>query len=348
MEYISSGSRSFNPGTVMPRFLLALLLSASVGCGPSPSTESPTSTPEPAYTITAENGHNKWSRTFEPVLTVESGAVIEAFLVEASGGYMTPQTTADDLASILAADPFHALTGPVYVQGAEPGDLLAVTLHEIEVQDWGWSAVFPGFGFLAEEFNEPFLKIYQFEPGDTSADFGYGIEIPFRPFPGVMGVAPATDSLLSTVPPRANGGNMDDKDLVAGTTAYFPVFVEGGLFSIGDPHVAQGDGEVSGTAIEGPLRTVFEIRVIKGAGDIPSPQYENDEYYAVTGYGTTIDDAARMATRAMVDHIAGKSDMSRTEAYVLASTVADLKIAETVDVPHMLVTMRIPKHILGE
>ncbi len=96
------------------------------------------------------------------------------------------------------------------------------------------------------------------------------------------------------------------------------------------------------------MRTVFEIRVIKGAGEIPSPQYENDEYYAVTGYGTTIDDAARMATRAMVDHIAGKSGMSRTEAYVLASTVADLKIAETVDVPHMLVTMRIPKHILGQ
>lgn len=138
---------------------------------------------------------------------------------------------------------------------------------------------------------------------------------------------------------------MDDKDLVEGTTSYFPVFVDGALFSIGDPHVAQGDGEVSGTAIEGPLRVVYEIHVVKEGRDIPSPQYETDHSYSVTGYGVTIDDAAKMAIRAMIDYIVDQTGMSRTEAYVLASLSADLKIAETVDVPHMLVTMTIPKHI---
>lgn len=330
----------------MNRVSFLMLVAFLTACSwPAPAPEPATSVPEPQHTITSENGHNKWSRTFEPVLRVDPGTVIEAFLVEASGGAIAPETTAEDLNAILAAGPFHALTGPVYVNGAEPGDLLSVKLHTVEVQDWGWSAVFPGFGFLPDEFNEPYFKVYRFQPGDTSTDFGHGITIPFRPFPGVMGVAPDTDELLSTVPPRANGGNMDDKDLVEGTTSYFPVFVEGGLFSIGDPHVAQGDGEVSGTAIEGPLRVVYEIGLIKGAGNIPSPQYENDTHFSVTGFGETIDDAARMATRAMIDHIVGATGMSRTEAYVLASTAADLKIAETVDVPHMLVTMRIPKSI---
>jgi acetamidase/formamidase len=329
----------------MSRLFVLALCFFLAGCSQELATPTTDVAPEPEFTITAENGHNKWSQTFEPVLTVDSGAMVEAFLVEASGGHVTVDTRAEDLDAILAAGPFHALTGPVYVNGAEPGDLLAVTLHEIEVQDWGWSAVFPGFGFLADEFTEPYMKIFQFEPGDTEADFGNGITIPFRPFPGVMGVAPATDSLLSTIPPRHNGGNMDDKDLVEGTTVYFPVLVKGALFSIGDPHVAQGDGEVSGTAIEGPLRVVYEISVTKESRDIPSPQYETDQSYSVTGYGVTIDDAAKMAIRAMIDYIIEQTGLSRTEAYVLASLSADLKIAETVDVPHMLVTMTIPKDI---
>lgn len=325
----------------MNRIPVIALIATMLACS-QPST---VPTPQADYALTAENTHNKWSRTIEPVLTVDSGAIIDAFLVEASGGYVTVDSKAEDIAAISAASPFHALTGPVYVRGAQPGDMLAVTLHEIEVQDWGWSAVFPGFGFLSDEFNEPYMKIYRFEPGDTEADFGHGIKIPFRPFPGVMGVAPDTDSLLSTIPPRANGGNMDDKDLVEGTTVYFPVFVEGALFSLGDPHVAQGDGEVSGTAIEGSLRVVYEIHVVKNARDIPSPQYENEDYYSVTGFGTTIDDAARMATRAMIDYIVSETDLNRTEAYVLASQVADLKIAETVDIPHMLATMRVSKSL---
>ena len=302
--------------------------------------------PAPQFTLTADQTHNRFSRTIAPILRVQSGAVIEAFTEEASDQQLTPESTVEDLATV-EFDPIHPLTGPVYVEGAEPGDLLAVTLHEIEIGDWGWTAMIPGFGFHADQFTEPYLKIWSLEEGATKAEFAPGIEIPLRPFPGVMGVAPDTDSLLSTIPPRANGGNMDDRDLVAGTTVYFPVFVEGALFSIGDPHVAQGDGEVMGTAIEGPLRIVYEVNVVKGGRSIPSPQYENDEYYAVTGYAETIDEAARNASLAMIDYLVEVHGLSRIDAYALASLAGHLKIAEVVDVPHVLVTMRIYKDVLG-
>lgn len=323
--------------------LLALVL--AMGCAPDGGTDS-APTPEPQHTLTADQTHNRWSRTIPPILYVESGAVIEAYLEEASDGQLTPESTFEDLAR-LSFDPIHPLTGPVYVEGAEAGDLLAVTLHEIELGDWGWVANVPGFGFLADRFPDPYLRTFEFEPGDTSVDFAPGVRIPLRPFPGVMGVAPDTDSMLVTIPPRQNGGNMDDRDMVEGSTVYFPVLVEGALFSMGDPHIAQGDGEVGGTAIEGPLRVVYELEVIKGAGPIASPHYETDEFYAVTGFAPTIDEAARNAVEAMVDYLASSRDLSRQEAYQLASMAGDLKISEVVDVPNMLVAMRISKDVIG-
>lgn len=333
----------------------ALVVAAGCAPGGGPGGEEPagdapdgtaSETPAPQHTLTADQTHNRWSRAIPPILTVESGAVIEAYLEEASDQQLTPESTVEDLAT-LSFDPIHPLTGPVYVEGAEPGDLLAVTLHEIELGDWGWVANVPGFGFLSEHFPEPYLRTFEFEPGDTSVGFAPGIRIPLRPFPGVMGVAPDTDSMLVTIPPRQNGGNMDDRDLVEGTTVYFPVLVEGALFSLGDPHVAQGDGEVGGTAIEGPLRVVYELEVIKRAGPIPSPHYETDEFYAVTGFAPTIDEAARNAVEAMIDYLVSSRDLSRQEAYQLASMAGNLKIAEVVDVPNMLVAMRISKDVIG-
>lgn len=339
---------------------LALPLAlAGLGCGDAgrPAAEEeretrqgPTETVQqaavvPEYTLAAHQTHNKWSRTIPPVLRVPPGAVIEAYTEEASDGQLSSESTAEEFTRI-SFDPIHPLTGPVYVEGASPGDVLAVTLLEIELGEWGWTGVFPGFGFLAERFREPFLRTWRFEAGATEVEFAPGVFVPLRPFPGVMGVAPDTDSLLSTIPPRSNGGNMDDRDLVQGTTVYFPVFVEGALFSIGDPHAAQGDGEVGGTAVEAPLRIVYRVEVIEGGRHLPSPQYENEEFYAVTGYGETIDQATRRATLAMIDYLVRQHGLDPTEAYVLASVAAHLKIAETVDVPHMLVTMRIPRDVL--
>ena len=304
----------------------------------------PAGVPQAQYTLTRDQTHNKFSSTIPPVLTVPSGAVIEVETEEASDGQIRLGSDVDVLGT-LDFEPIHPLTGPVYVQGAEPGDVLAVTLHEIEVGSYGWTAIVPGFGWLADEFTEPYLKTFSIEPGATAVRFAEGITVPLKPFPGVMGVAPATDELLSTIPPRANGGNMDDPDITEGATVYFPVFVEGALFSIGDTHGAQGHGEVCGTAIEAPMRIVYEVNVLKGFRTIREPQYETDDVYAVTAFATTLDEAAKKATRYMIDYLEAEHGLDRASAYALTSLAGDLKIAEVVDVPHVLVTMHLPKAI---
>ncbi len=322
-----------------------LILLVLIGCGRS---ERPAAnqTPQPEYFLTSDQTHNKFSRSIAPVLTVPSGAVVQVETEEASDKQLSLDSEAEDVPEVKF-DPIHPLTGPVYVEDAEPGDILAVTLHEIELGDWGWSGVFPGFGFLADEFTEPHLKTFQLGKDKQEVAFSETISVPLKPFPGVMGVAPETDSLLSTIPPRANGGNMDDPHLTKGTTVYFPVFVEGALFSIGDTHAAQGMGEVCGTAIEAPMRIVYQVDVIKGERKIQEPQYETDAYYAVTAFATTLDEAARKATRYMIDYLVAEHGLERTEAYVLCSLAGDLKIAEVVDVPHVLVSMHMSKDVLG-
>ena len=302
--------------------------------------------PEPGYFLTRDQTHNKFSRSIPPVLRVPPGAVVEVFTEEATDGQLSLESTADDVAR-LKKEPIHPLTGPVYVEGAEPGDILSVKLHRIEIGDWGWTAISPGFGFLAEEFNEPAIKTFRLGKGKKSVKFSDRITIPLRPFAGVMGVAPDTAEMLSTIPPRANGGNMDDPSIVEGTTVYFPIFVEGALFSIGDTHAAQGLGEVSGTALEAPMRIVYQVDIIKNGRKIREPQYETDGFYAVTAFGTTIDAAAKKAARYMIDYLVEEHGLERNEAYMLSSLAADMKIAETVDVPHFLVTMHISKKVLG-
>ncbi len=329
---------------------IGLILAPACTPSPDPPAAEPETAerliPTPEYTLTADQTHNRFSRVIPPVLTVPSGAVIEAFTEEASDQQFSLESTVDEVAT-LDFDPIHPLTGPIYVEGAEPGDVLAVTLHEIEVGDWGWTAIVPGFGFLSDEFTEPALRTFQLGKDATSIEFAEGIHIPLEPFPGVMGVAPDTDEMLSTIPPRANGGNMDNPHLVAGTTVYFPVFVEGALFSIGDTHAVQGLGEVCGTAVEAPMRIVYELDLIKGGRSIQEPQYETDDYYAVTGFAPTIDEATKKAVRYMIDYLEVEHGLSREDAYMLASLAGDLQIAEVVDVPNMLVTMHISKEVLG-
>ncbi len=299
---------------------------------------------KPDFVLTREQTHNKFSRAIPPAIRVSSGSIIEANTHEATGGQLNIDSTVDDL-NALDWDKIHTLTGPVYVEGAMPGDTLAIKLIKLEPGDWGWMAIVPGFGFLADEYSQAQFKTFVLDKGSKSFEFTKGIHIPLRPFAGVMGVAPASDEMIDTIPPRANGGNMDDPNLVAGTTVYFPVFAEGALFSIGDTHSAQGLGEVSGTALESPMRITYEISVIKGGRSIEEPQYETSDYYATTGFATTIEEAAKKATRFMIAYLQDTRGLSREDAYMLCSVAAELKIAEVVDAPHMLVTMHLPKHI---
>ena len=301
----------------------------------------------PDHVLTADQKHNKFSKLIPPVLTVKSGAVIKADTYEASDRQLHAKANLEDLANIDFG-PIHPITGPVYVEEAEVGDILAVDLLKIDLHDYGWQAIVGGFGFLTDRFPDPKLNIHKIDLQNKTSMFNDKIKIPLKPFPGIMGVAPDTEEMLSTIPPRANGGNMDDPSLVEGTTVYFPVFVKGALFSIGDGHAVQGLGEVCGTAIEAPMTFTYRLRVIKDKPEIKEPQYETDAYYAVTGFGTTIDIATKKAVNYMVDHLSNNYDISAEDAYMLCSLVGDLKIAEVVDVPNMLVTMHFPKAILGQ
>lgn len=301
---------------------------------------------EATFHLTQDQTHNKFSRLIPPVIKVPSGAVIEAFTKEASDKQISINTTTEELRKMeFNRDLVHPLTGPVYVEGAQPGDVLEVTLHTIEIGDWGWTKVGDA-GILGDAFNDPILRTWNLRKNKKSVLFSKNITVPLEPFAGVMGVAPDTGEMLSTIPPRANGGNMDDPNIVEGAKVYFPVFVEGALFSIGDGHAAQGHGEVCGTAIEIPMRIIYEVNVIKGKRYIKEPQYETDEFYAVTAFGITLDKAAKKATQYMVDYLVSEHNLNQHEAYMLCSLSGDLKIAEVVDI-NMLVAMHISKETLG-
>ncbi|MEP5612823.1 MAG: acetamidase/formamidase family protein [Cyclobacteriaceae bacterium] len=322
-----------------------ILAAALASCTVSAEFDSDTVPPTADHSLTSSQTHNKFSRTIEPILKIDAGDIVDISTEEATDGQLKLGSDTSDLMK-LSFDPIHPLTGPIYINNAQPGDVIAVTLHKVEMGEWGWTAILPGFGFLADEYTEPYLRTWELE-GKNTLKFSDNITIPLRPFPGVLGVAPDTDSLLSTIPPRANGGNMDDPNIVEGTTVYLPVFVEGALFSIGDAHAAQGLGEVCGTAIEAPMRFLVEINLLKGSS-IQEPQYENDEVYAVTAFATTIDEAAKKATRYMIDYLTKNHGLTGNDAYMLCSLAGDLKIAEVVDVPHMLVTMSIDKNVLSK
>ena len=302
---------------------------------------------KPDYILSADQKHNKWSNLIEPVLSVVSGSVIQAETSEASDGQLHKDAKIDDLIN-LDFGPIHPLTGPVYVEEAEVGDILAVDILDIELHDYGWQAIVAGFGFLTDRFPDPKLSVHEIDKRNKTITFKDKVKIPLKPFAGVMGVAPNTSEMLSTIPPRENGGNMDDPSMVEGSTIYFPVLVKGALFSIGDAHAVQGLGEVCGTALEAPMTITYRLRVIKDGAKIKEPQYETDKFYAVTGFGSTIDIATKKAVNYMVDHLTANYDITGEEAYMLCSLVGDLKIAEVVDVPNMLVTMHFPKSILKQ
>ncbi|MEN8788881.1 MAG: acetamidase/formamidase family protein [Flavobacteriaceae bacterium] len=332
----------------MKKVIYSGIIVLLIGCHPQEKKSSivEPGIPDPDFTLTTDHTHNKFSSAISPVIKVPDGSVIEVFTHEATGGQLSFESTEEDMHNV-DMNKVHTLTGPVYVEGAEPGDVLAVELLDLEPGDWGWTGLAPDFGFLANEEEKSLFKTYKLNKEDYSVEFADGIRIPLKPFPGVMGVAPPTQEMLNTIPPRANGGNMDDPHMVKGVTVYFPVFVKGALFSIGDTHAVQGLGEVCGTAVECPMRIRYRLSLRRDMS-ISEPQYESDSYYATTGYGTTLDEAAQKATSYMVEHLVNSRAMNWEEAYMLCSLAADLKIAEVVDLPHVLVTMHLPKSIFTE
>jgi acetamidase/formamidase len=249
------------------------------------------------------------------------------------------------------------VTGPVFVDGAEPGDALKVTILRFQPSGWGWTANIPGFGLLADRFSQPALHVWEYDPGTMEpAVFKPGGRVPLQPFPGEIGCAPGEPGHHSAVPPRRVGGNMDTRDIVEGAEVYLPVEVPGALFSLGDTHAAQGDGEVCGTAIESPMVVTVRLELVKGAAPRfprilnPRPRSRHLDamgYDITTGIGPDLMAGARDALSQMVDLIAERQGMEPIEAYLLCSACADLKISEIVDQPNWIVSCHFPRMVFG-
>jgi acetamidase/formamidase len=299
--------------------------------------------------------HTSWNNGLDPALRVESGDVVRFDCSNDSGPNITPETTSGDLPETEFVG--HHLTGPVAVEGAEPGDVLEVELLDVDHDDWGYTLIRrgeTGSGLLPEEFPDPFL--YHWDLDDGVAPFEAGIEVPLDPFPGVLGLAPAEPGEHSTGPPRRVGGNMDLKHLGPGATVALPVAVEDALFSVGDGHATQGDGEVCVSAIE--TRTTVTARfTLRKDRELAAPEFRTPGPFAPSGrdapaIGTTgirddLMDAAKDATLAMIERL-GDRGLSREEAYVLCSVAGDLKINEVVDEPHWVVSMYLSETLFPE
>jgi acetamidase/formamidase len=296
----------------------------------------------------AERVHFTWDAGNEQALTVESGDTVVIEARDVTDGQITPDSTSADVAT-LDFSRVYPLAGPIAVAGAEAGDTLAVEVVELETRGWGFAAIIPGIGLLSEDFTEPYLRIFDLT-GGTKTRLENAV-VPIEPFFGTMGVCPAGASQQAVMPPGTFGGNVDIRHLTAGTTLYLPVQVDGALFSCGDAHAAQGDGEVCVTAIEAPMGGVLRFELQKGRS-LPAPQYRvpgpltprtnTAGWYATTGVGPDLYAAAQDAVRALVDHVSATYGLSPEDAYVLASLVADFKISEIVDAGQFIVSAFLP------
>jgi acetamidase/formamidase len=281
--------------------------------------------------------------TTPPVLRVQSGDTVEIeSLVAAPPALLELAGVRRDQiqAALLEIDREvkdrgevpHILTGPIYVEDAQPGDALEVKILTVALTvPYAVNFVMPGRGFLPDDFPYAAAKTIPLDLAKQTAVFAPGVTVPLRPFFGVLGVAPPlVTGRISSGPPWIHTGNMDNKELVAGTTLYMPVHVKGALFSAGDGHAAQGDGEVSVTAMETSLRGSFQLTVRKDL-KLRWPRAETPTHYMTMGFSENLEDAAKMATTEMLEFLVTEKHLSRTDAYMLISDAADLRITQLVD-----------------
>ena len=296
--------------------------------------------------------HRLWTRAHPPALEIADGDTISFSLTEATDGQFNPAATADAVAA-FDWDRVYPLSGPIMVAGAEPGDTLEVEFLSLRNVDWGWTAVLPGLGLLSDQFPDAHLHLWDLADG-AAADFLGVAQVPLRPFCGVVGVCPDTVEPRSVLPPGHFGGNIDCRDITVGSKLYLPVQVSGARLALGDPHAAQGDGELCVSAIESSLTGSARVRLHKGR-TIPGPQVDipgalrpgsESGFYATMGVAPDLMTAARDATSAMIDHLGRVYGLAPIDAYVLCSVAVDLRITELVDAPNWIVSAYLPKAIM--
>jgi acetamidase/formamidase len=294
-----------------------------------------------------------WDNSVKPRLVIEPGDIVVFECLEASGQYSKKSTIREYLN--VDRSKVHALNGSVYVNGAEPGDALEVEILDMQHKGWGWTAFRPGFGLLADDFKEPHFHVWELD-GDL-CHFGVNdIVLPFEPMPGCVGVAPREPGRLNTIPPRENGGNVDVRDLTTGTIFWLPVLAPGALFSTGDCHANQGQGEVCGTGIECPMTVTMRFNIKKNSSvkelqyirSSPMTKTDTAGHFGTTAHGPDLYVNSQNAVRQMIDWLVETKDLSRPQAYLLCSAIVDLKISEIVDAPNWIVTAQIPLQIFGK
>ena len=298
--------------------------------------------------------HYAWDNSLAPLLEIDPGDTVIFDTRDAADRYYSRASTHAD---VLARGPFrgHPLTGPVRVRGARPGDVLVVDVLDMRPgADFGWTAIRPGRGLLPEaEFPKPHLQVWDVSDG-THARSERGIAVPLEAFPGVMGVALDEPGAHSTMPPRKNGGNMDIKQLTAGARLMLPIWVDGALFSVGDGHGAQGDGEVCVTAVEMMARVTLRFDLAPARFQ-REPQFRTRETpagargacFVTTAHGPDLYASAQQAIRYMIDHLVAERGLSREEAYILSSVCVDLRISEIVDAPNWIVSAFLPESVFA-
>lgn len=302
------------------------------------------------HKLEARPTHSFWDNSLQPRLVIAPGDIVHMDCVDSSGGQVKPGMS---VAEFLQIDRgmIHALTGPIFIEGADPGDVLEVQVLEVAHLGWAWTSVISGLGFLDERFTDPYLFHWTLE-GDVTRSLEPAV-VPLNPFCGVMGVAQAEAGRFRTRPPGAFGGNMDVKELRTGATLYLPVQVPGALFSAGDAHAAQGDGEVCINGMECPVRAAFRFNLHKEL-HLKGPMVEAPERVAVADSGAwmvveSAEDAlaaARAATSRMIDLLVSEWGFEPVQAYLLCSVAMDLKLSQVVNRPMTTVSASIAKHVL--
>lgn len=294
--------------------------------------------------------HHAWDRQMPPALKVASGAEVSLALRDGSNGQIVPTTEATELSG-LDMGQIDPLTGPIWVEGARPGDVVVVEILDIKLAATGWSGILPGLGLLSEQFPGPYVKSWSLD--GTSVDIGGGHQFDLKPMLGVVGVAPAEFGQFATVVPTNAGGNIDVKYVGAGSRMMLPVFTEGALLSLGDAHALQGDGELSGTAIECEADVTVRVELLHGLGyDAPVVEtaaigaHETEPYRSFLGVGPDLYVAAQEASLRAVDALASSMKLDPHEAYALLGTIAELRIHEIVDRPNWVVGCMVPLRLL--
>ncbi len=305
------------------------------------------------HVLQAEPTHSVWDRSLKPRLRIEPGDKVQIECVDSSGAQVKPgMTTAEYLG--IDRTRIHALTGPIWIEGAEPGDVLQVDVLATQHSGWGWSSVIEGMGFLKDRFREPYLFHWLLE-GESTESLAPAV-VPVRPFLGVMGVARADDGAFRTRPPGPFGGNLDVRELCAGSTLYLPVYNQGALFSCGDGHAAQGDGEVCINGIECPLDVTLGFKLHKQqplagplveASNVIAPDSTADAW-VVLETGTDLAETARAATSRMIDLLATRWGFSEIHAYILCSVALKLRLSQVVNEPVHTVSAALSKQILPD